>query len=514
MADKFCKIAVYTAIIDGYDDIPVVLHKEDHIDYICFSDMDLASNGIWEIRKIERRFADPQRDSRRIKLLPHHFLPKYDLSLWIDANIRLTKYSPTQIIEHIGPNVIANLKHMERDCAYDEAKAVLEYGVDDADIIKRQMHKYKMLGFPEHFGLGANCFQIRRHSHPRCKIFCELWWNELSQNSRRDQLSFDFVRWLTREKMATLPINYLENDIFKWGPKRQGGHSSDRMKYKKFWSVPSAPFKPETAPPCAQQEIGQLTDAPQHSHKALTDSAIARMQASGFSISRAARKIVIRNTQVTICGESDNTIWTTCNIFCEESYAFRSCDDFVVFDIGLNIGAASLYYAQYKNIKKIYAFEPFLPTYNQAMINFELNKNLSTKIDSYNFGLGLKNKITAIHYNRLLPGSMSSVIDRFNNSSDIQSIEIKNASEVLGPLFAKHTEKILLKIDCEGAEKEILSALSKNNLLRKVNSIVLEWHFTPPAYLNKLLVKNGFFLFYNHTIPNNLGMLYAFREHP
>ncbi len=243
----------------------------------------------------------------------------------------------------------------------------------------------------------------------------------------------------------------------------------------------------------------------------MVDRYIKMLHEQGFETAKTPAGVMVKNKDLTILGRSDNTYWTVHGVLCDEAYAFSSEQNFIVLDIGFNIGVASLYYALKKNVTHIYAFEPFEPTYKQGLINLEINKHLSNKITPHNFGLGSQNGFVGISYNPERPGSMSSVVDRYAGSTQIEKIEIKNASEVCGPIFNRHTEKILLKIDCEGAEKEILATLSKDNLLQKVHAIAMEWHFTPPVYINRILNKNNFFVFYNNINPGKLGMAYAFK---
>jgi len=506
------KTVVYTAIIDNYDkSLPTVLSKDNSVDYICFTDTDLQSDGIWQIRKIKRQFADPQRDARRIKLLPHHLVPEYDLSLWVDDNILIKEeYSIQTMLTHLGSSAIASLRH-ERDCIYDEAKVALSLDVDDMGIISAQMENYRQLGFPEHFGLHATYFLLRKHSDSRCRIFCELWWRELCKQSKQDQLSFDFIRWVTRENIVDLPMAWGENEIFRWGDSGSGKQSGDQHKYRQYWAVPGAPFHEQTPP---EMEERQRVSAVMSKLPTNLAGFVEKLDKCDFRIHLSRQGIILKNPNIIIHGKATNTIWTTAGVFCDHSYAFAANDDFVVFDIGMNIGTAALYYAGCEQVKAIYGFEPFLPTYKQARVNFEVNKELSSKITPYNFGLGAENKTLSIHYNHALPGAMSTVFDNFQDAPDVEAAAIRNAAEVLGPLFSAHDEKILLKIDCEGAETEILSALSEGNLLQKVHAIVLEWHFYPPADLTKLLVSNDFFLFVNHIVPDKLGMIYAVNNKP
>ncbi len=72
------KMAVYTAIFSDYDEPPGLQVIDDRIDYFLFTDGSVKSAPPpWQVRIISPIFADPQRDARRVKLLPHLFLPKH-----------------------------------------------------------------------------------------------------------------------------------------------------------------------------------------------------------------------------------------------------------------------------------------------------------------------------------------------------------------------------------------------------------------------------------------------------
>ena len=215
----------------------------------------------------------------------------------------------------------------------------------------------------------------------------------------------------------------------------------------------------------------------------------AKLRANGFKIYITDDKIRLVNDSVTICGVPQNTAVTTSGVFCDHCYAFASNDEFVAFDIGMNIGVSSLYFAGYENIKHIYGFEPFAPTFATALDNLAGNPRLAPKITPHNFGLGSRNEWLEVHYKKDSPGSMSTAFDRFESESAVERVEIRDAAETLGPMFAAHDCKILLKIDCEGAEKDVLSSLAHGGALGRVDVIVMEWHFTPPAYLVNLLKK-------------------------
>lgn len=244
----------------------------------------------------------------------------------------------------------------------------------------------------------------------------------------------------------------------------------------------------------------------------MVDDYIKIFSDSNYSVARINNKIKIWNDNITIEGNADNTLWTGASVFCNDEYHFDMNEKYVMFDIGLNLGMTSLSKAQDKNCVKIYGFEPFVPTFKLAQHNMKLNKKLSQKITIFNYGLGNKNEILNINYNPDKPGAMSSVKNIFTECSNIEKIHIKKTSEVLGPLFTKHKEKIFLKIDCEGAEKQILPDLDASGLIKKVDVIVMEWHFEDPKWIIDLLTRNDFIVFRHNVITNEIGMIRAYRK--
>jgi len=98
----------------------------------------------------------------------------------------------------------------------------------------------------------------------------------------------------------------------------------------------------------------------------------------------------------------------TKEVFLKKDYAVNFSSDAVLIDIGLNRSIASLYFATYPNIIKIYAFEPFKPTFELAKKNLELNPQLSKKINAFNFGLGRDNAINTSRLSQSRPMSFTS----------------------------------------------------------------------------------------------------------
>ncbi|MFT5251355.1 MAG: FkbM family methyltransferase [Flavobacteriales bacterium] len=214
--------------------------------------------------------------------------------------------------------------------------------------------------------------------------------------------------------------------------------------------------------------------------------------------------------------ESPEEFFILKEVFIEKDYNLLSNENFVVFDIGMNIGISSLFFGLNEKVTQIYSFEPVETTYNQALYNLELNTTISNKIEAFNFGLGGFSRVEKVLYNSQAKGNcgirldLSLVIDK--DKAEEIDINIKNVSEVLPELLAKHSGQTkLFKIDCEGAEYEIIQKLSDAHLLADIDILLIEWHDRGATILEELLVANNFKVISRH-LTSITGMIYAFKK--
>ena len=200
----------------------------------------------------------------------------------------------------------------------------------------------------------------------------------------------------------------------------------------------------------------------------------------------------------------------------KQNYAFYDLkNDYVVFDLGANIGTSALYFANLNNVKKVYAFEPLVPTYNILSNNLNLNSKYSHKIKCFNFGLGNEEKQLKVKYNIDSAASVGStgMFDSCFENKSTELIEIRQASKEILPLMENSENvKFMLKIDVEGAEYEILPDLYLNGVLEKFSIIQLEFHKDPLPLLD-ILEKAGFLCLYNYSRTDDytLGFIKAIK---
>jgi len=161
-----------------------------------------------------------------------------------------------------------------------------------------------------------------------------------------------------------------------------------------------------------------------------------------LSLERHKEGVLARFNGLELYIESSEEFFIIKEVFVEKDYNLLSNEDHVVFDIGMNIGISSLFFALQKNVNKIYSFEPVATTYHQAQYNLALNPSFAAKIEAFHFGLGGVTRVEKVLYNAQAKGNcgirrdLSLVLDD-NNANEIE-INIKNVEEVLPDLFAQH----------------------------------------------------------------------------
>jgi len=176
----------------------------------------------------------------------------------------------------------------------------------------------------------------------------------------------------------------------------------------------------------------------------------------------------------------------------------------VILDIGANTGITSIYLINKFPNAKIFSFEPLLENYEILKKNTESYKN----IEVFNFGLGKKDETLDIFLSdddeNFGGGSFFPEVGGVSNKK--VKCEIKNIQNVLTGLNIKEID--LIKIDTEGAEFDILTALNKK-YLESVKWITGELHGYKDFELLTYLQSSGFRIGVKKQINNRLFMFHA-----
>ncbi len=206
------KIAVYTGIFGGYDNIHLPEVSPPNIDYYFISDEKPEELGSYQWiparSVIPGEITSPLKKNRYIKMHPHLLFPEYDYSVYVDGNIAIRKDVSSFIKK--SKSGISAFRHPTRDCIFYESMTVVNYRLAAAEDVCRQMERYLREGMPIHFGLLEMGVLAREHHNPVCIKIMEEWWREFNNGAQRDQLSFMYTVWknkLTSDDIASLGSN-------------------------------------------------------------------------------------------------------------------------------------------------------------------------------------------------------------------------------------------------------------------------------------------------------------------
>ena len=196
---------VYTALYGGYDNL--VHAPRGKYRYVCFTDKPEQAEGKgWEVIHKHPTHDEPVRSAKIFKIRPHLFLEDHDVSLWVDANVQIIQ-DPEPMLTHCLENHdMALFAHYFIDNLIGELNECIRCKKDDPKTMIGQVEKYIQEGFPQISNTHHMCtFIARRHNQKTVKSCMDFWWNEIENNSYRDQLSCSYSLW--KNKLSCCLIN-------------------------------------------------------------------------------------------------------------------------------------------------------------------------------------------------------------------------------------------------------------------------------------------------------------------
>lgn len=209
------RIAVYTCIVGGYDEIsdPIVINE--NIDYFIFSDHTIESE-IWNQKIIPENIlelGDNTIINRYLKFHPAELFPDYDFVIYTDGNVQVIS-DITPLLKYTKNKLgIAFHAHSYRDSIYDEVEVltkVVKRG--NPDKLMKQITAYRHEGFPDHYGLPEATIIITDLSNHNITSFFNQWWEEfLNSGSFRDQISLPYILW--KNGIETNEVTLLGNNL-------------------------------------------------------------------------------------------------------------------------------------------------------------------------------------------------------------------------------------------------------------------------------------------------------------
>lgn len=185
-----------------------------------------------------------------------------------------------------------------------------------------------------------------------------------------------------------------------------------------------------------------------------------------------------KQLQIQIRSDADESVFG--EIFLDKDYGrldetIKAAKNAII-DIGAHIGLFSIYASTINSLTPIYAYEPEEENYKTLKENIE------------------QNKIKNIHPKNLAISAKEGQIDLYinedsHNHSIIKTDEKHPKRKVQSTTLQRITEKLqtidLVKMDCEGAEFEIIASTPKE-IFKKIKTIYIEYH----EYKEDLEAKN------------------------
>ena len=190
------KRLIITSMIGQYEKPTDNFCINGEYDYILVTDKKFNAHS-W--KNIIINFKDDKglsntKKQRYVKTHLCEMFPNYDVIAYIDANTiiddKLYKY-----IEENKDKPITFKKHGSRDCIYDEINICVKIKKENKDIGDKLRERYESEGYPKHNGLFENNVIILHPQNEDVKKLFKLWWREIYYNSKRDQLSLNYVIW-------------------------------------------------------------------------------------------------------------------------------------------------------------------------------------------------------------------------------------------------------------------------------------------------------------------------------
>ena len=218
--------AIFTVLTGNYDTIKQPLVVMEGVEYVLFTNNpEIKDSGVWKVVQIpsEQWQGRTEREnnillSRKVKMLPHKYLPKEcEQSIYVDADMLINEPLMRLLKDLHEDTLFAACRHSYCGSVREEIEDLVAKGMVDTTQIENQWQRYVEWGFEDDLGISENGLLIRRHRDARVIQLMELWWEEYQNGCLRDQISLmpcmykeDFVPYFQFIEMDIRNNNFVE----------------------------------------------------------------------------------------------------------------------------------------------------------------------------------------------------------------------------------------------------------------------------------------------------------------
>lgn len=194
------RLLVFTCVFGGYDRVFPPVRSESAVDYVIITDdASLRVKG-WRTEVVgTTQFLSAKGPNRHFKMLGHLLLTGYDVSVYVDGNIRILGSLSPMIQSFLASGAALGIfPHPTRNSVEEEIKACLGAGkVKPTDHSAEELAEYRADGFPDNVGLAETGVLLKNHSHAALDPAMTLWWSLFERFDTRDQFGLPYVIWKT-----------------------------------------------------------------------------------------------------------------------------------------------------------------------------------------------------------------------------------------------------------------------------------------------------------------------------
>jgi len=214
------KLVIYTTLLGDKEPLGNPLSDiqdtstDLDISFVCFTDSIKLTSETWELKPINMYLLSADKMCRQAKALPHEFFPEHQYSLWIDNIVKLKRLPKAADLKTTNKFLFKLFVHSGRSNLFEEACAIHGLGYETSETVLNQIEYYsKFVNLSSVSPLSTTTVIIREHHHPSVIEFGKTWWAQILNFSKRDQLSFDFVRTQLKTTIDYFPGTKLDNDL-------------------------------------------------------------------------------------------------------------------------------------------------------------------------------------------------------------------------------------------------------------------------------------------------------------
>jgi hypothetical protein len=223
------KVLVYTCVFGAYDAIFPPVRVEQGIEYIAITDQPGFNVPGWTAMRVDpSEFGSARLANRYYKMLAQEVFPAFDVSVYVDGNIRILGDIKQFVSRIEGSGAALGLfRHPVRTTVREEVQQCLQrQKVTDAAAAFAELQEYVDQGFADDGGLIEASILLRDHRHPQLRVAMRAWWNLFNRHQGRDQFSLPFVLWKTGVPTVIFEESFRDpNPFFGWYPHSRGGQS-------------------------------------------------------------------------------------------------------------------------------------------------------------------------------------------------------------------------------------------------------------------------------------------------